>query len=257
MLGAVFLIVCYSLIQSSRSPVSKVTTFTIGACGAFMVVSSASRSALIGASTAFLLLFILGIVNARKHTLRILALVVVATAALVVVLTKPEFLPTTVTERYVTFAKVLDSGVNADDNAAARVDMWRDVWNLYTKQYPLGTGVAPTYATGIPIDSYYFTTLLQGTLFFTLSFVVFLFSAVLIGMRNYFGRSARDFEGAVLIGLAAFVAASSLTLSPLLEPWISVSVAAYIGLNLAKCKPPMMRVAFRALGTYKEAAVGL
>jgi len=235
MVGTVFFIVSYSLLHVSRPPVSKWTGSMLGIFGTFIIVTSASRSALVGAGVAFLLLSILGIARAGKHSLRALAVLMLMTAGTVVLVAEPELLPDAVTERYITFVRILDSGVTADNNAVARTDMWREVWGIYTQQYPLGTGVAPTYVTGIPIDSYYFTTLLQGTLFFTFTFALFIFSIFLLGMKNHAGIPSQQFQGSVLVGLAAFVAAGSLTLSPLLEPWISAALATYIGLNVAEC----------------------
>lgn len=233
MVGSVFFIVSYSLLHVSTPPVSRWTGSMLGICGIFIIVTSASRSALVGAGIAFLLQSVLGIARAGKHSLRALAVLILMTTATVVLVAEPELLPNAVTDRYITFVKILNSGVTADDNAVARTDMWREVWSIYTQQYPLGTGVAPTYVTGIPIDSYYFTTLLQGTLFFTFTFVLFIFSIFYLGVKNHSDIPPQRFQGGVLVGLAAFVAAGSLTLSPLLEPWISAALATYIGLNLA------------------------
>jgi len=105
--------------------------------------------------------------------------------------------------------------------------------------FPLGTWVPPSYATGSAVDSYYVATALQGTPAYTLVWLLFLGSVITLGLKVY-QRShvpLKAAAGLVLSGWAGVMAGAGFTLSSMLQTQLIVPFWALIGITLAMIMP--------------------
>lgn len=135
------------------------------------------------------------------------------------------------------FAKFLDiarEGVAVAPNALARVEMWKEAWKTTATYYPFGTGVPPSYALGMPIDSYYVVTLVQGSFLFTIAFIIALFTVVRAGYACWrLPQPTVRALGLAVFGYALVMATGSLFLSPPLQPFLIIPFWSLAGLAFA------------------------
>ena len=205
----------------------------------FGLASSSSRSAMVGLFVAFLVWAFLA---AADHRLAGRALVLAGVSTVIGVVafavSRP-ILPKILQQRFGNFFAVFTQGAGADANFLDRVERWRMLLYGCWFDFPLGTWVPPSYATGSAIDSYYVATALQGTPAFTLVWLLFLGSVITLGLKVY-RRSHVPLQaaaGLVLAGWAGAMAGAGFTLSPMLQPQLIVPFWALIGITLAMIMP--------------------
>lgn len=135
-----------------------------------------------------------------------------------------------------------------DSSAHIRVEEWQRLWQLYLSDYPFGTWVPTSYATGSGVDSFYLVTAIQGTPAFTLFWLVFLGAAINLGWKAWRRAESRQDAaiGLALVGFAGAMAGAGLTMSPMAEPQLIVPLWVLIGVSMAVTE-----------GSYKGRARGL
>lgn len=204
-------------------------------CAVFSLVFSASRSALLGLITMLIVLSFLSIFKHRLLLRFIILSTSVSVVGVLVIMFMWHFLPATLQGRFLRFFDVFALGASADVNALARVEEWRWLWNVYLRDFPFGTWVPASYATGSAVDSFYLMTAVQGTPVFTLVWLVFLVAAICLGWRAYScaRNSLEASSGLTVAAWAGIMAGGALTLSPMLEPQLIVPFWVFIGVTMA------------------------
>lgn len=202
----------------------------------FGLLFAASRSAYLGIMVAFFIWFLVMWLGTRRLAARGLILsfklFLVGVSSLIALW--PVF-PEVLRGRLTRFLDAFSVGTTADINLATRVEEWQRLWQLYVSDYPFGTWVPTSYATGSAVDSFYMVTVGQGTPIFTLLWLVFLGAAVNLGWRALRRAGSRQEAaiGFVLAGFAGTMAGSGLTLSPMLQPQLVAPLWTLIGLSMA------------------------
>jgi hypothetical protein len=201
-------------------------------CGVLGLFLSGSRSPLIGLGCAFLFLVIfIGIPFRRlNHSIKIILKAIMAAACMIAILWP--FLENEIQDRYIRFTMLPSQGAAADANFIVRAQGWRDVTSA-SSQYPFGTLVPPSYALSAPIDNYYLHTVMQGTIGYTIAWIVMLVVFILIGQRS-FQKSETTMTKSVSMLLILFVGimfGCSLSLSPMLQPPLSIMLYTLFGLS--------------------------
>jgi hypothetical protein len=201
----------------------------------FGLLFPASRSAYLGLMVAFFLWFLMGL-GARRLAARglILSVKLFLVGVLGLVALWPVF-PEVLRGRLTRFLDVFSGGAQMDVNAQARVEEWQWLWQLYVSDYPFGTWVPTSYATGSAVDSFYIVTGLQGTPVFTLFWLAFLGAVIHLGWSTWRRAGGRQEAaiGLALAGFAGMMAGGGLTLSPMLQPQLVVPLWVLIGVSLA------------------------
>jgi hypothetical protein len=130
---------------------------------------------------------------------------------------------------------MIPRGVEIDTSATLRVDEWQRIWQLYLSDYPFGTWVPTSYATNSPVDSFYFVTAIQGTLAFTLFWIIFLGAAINLGWKAWHrAASLQDAAiGLTLVGFTGVMMGAGLTLSPMAQVQLIVPFWVLIGISMA------------------------
>lgn len=199
------------------------------------IVLSGSRSAMVAA--AGVVMFWGGIAlagdQAAVRLLRMVpALVAVAIVAFFAVW---RVIPEALQNRYRRLLAVFVEGTGAEQNLTLRMDMWSDAWEAFLTTYPAGTWVAPSYALGIPIDSYFVFTAVQGTPMLTALWLVMMAALFLLGLSAYRRKrsAATATAGLILAGWTVTLLISSLTMSPLLQIQLSAPLWTMAGVVIA------------------------
>ncbi len=218
-----------------RVPLVSTRLSTIGFVAAcFGLISSASRSSLLGVMMMFAFLAVLALYNRQIAARGLLAVLAVFIALLLVLPLFGDVLSDQLTSRFVRFADVLSEGADADPTAYIRQEEWGKLLYLYINQYPFGTWVPASYVMNSPVDSYYMVTLLQGTPFFTLLWIIFMLGAVDLGRRVYHLDS--EGEGGVaglIVGQhVGIMAGAGVGMSPMLQPQFVVVFWCFVGVAM-------------------------
>jgi hypothetical protein len=202
----------------------------------FGLLFAGSRSAYVGIMVALLLWFLLSGLASRRLAARglILSIKVFLVGALSLVVLWPT-LPRTLGARLIRSVNMFSGGVQIDNSSQLRVEEWQRVWQLYLSDYPFGTWVPASYATGSAVDSYYLVTAIQGTPAFTLAWLVFLGAAINLGWSAWRRAASRQDAaiGLALVGFAGMMAGAGLTLPPMLEVQLIVPFWVLIGVSMA------------------------
>ncbi len=220
----------------ARADVARRVLWSVAfAAALFGLLFAASRSAYLGIMLAFFLWFLMGL-GSRRLAARglILSIKLILVGVLGLVALWPVF-PEVLRGRLMRFLDVFSGGAQMDVNAQARVEEWQRLWQLYVSDYPFGTWVPTSYATGSAVDSFYIVTGIQGTPVFTLFWLVFLGAAVNLGWSAWRRAESRQ-EAAIGLALAGFagtMAGGGLPLSPMLQPQLVVPLWVLIGVSLA------------------------
>ncbi len=230
----VFLLVL--AIYLARADVGRRVLLGMGLAAAlFGLLLTTSRSAYLGVIVAFFIWMVIGLGSKRlaaRGLVQSVKLFFAATLGLVVLW---PVLPEVLRGRLMRFLEVFTGGAQMDRNAQARVEEWQWLWELYVSDYPLGTWVPASYATGSGVDSFYILTVIQGTPIFTLCWLIFLGASVSLGWNAWRRAESRQ-NAAIGLALAGFVgvmAGGGLTLSAMLEPQLAVLLWVLIGASLA------------------------
>ena len=205
------------------------------AAALFGLLFTASRSAYLGVMVAFFIWLIIGL-GSRRLAPRglVLSVKLFFIGVLSLVALWPVF-PEVLKGRLMRFLDVFSGGAQMDINAQARVEEWQWLWQLYVSDYPFGTWVPTSYATGSGVDSFYIVTAIQGTPIFTLFWLVFLGASVSLGWGAWCRAESRQDAaiGLALTGFVGVMAGGGLTLSAMLEPQLAVLLWVLIGVSLA------------------------
>ncbi|HEY3379814.1 MAG TPA: O-antigen ligase family protein, partial [Armatimonadota bacterium] len=111
------------------------------ACALFALVFSASRSALLGLMVAAVIVGV-GALKVPKLARRGMQFIVpMVLLGGVLLIGSWSFLPANIQARFGNFSQVLNQGVQADQGASERVQMWRELWQRYLTECPWGTWV--------------------------------------------------------------------------------------------------------------------
>jgi len=190
--------------------------------GAFLMVGSGSRSAIVGAALGVCIMLVrllctpsIGIATAFRRLARIASLMLLLGALLtpIVALITPYAF-----ERLAWAFGVIIEGVSADENLEGRTEFWRNALNRYEFSYPAGTLVVPTYALGEDIDNYFVFLLVQGTPVFLGVFALLLVGYLTAGWHAVNSlEPCRQVIGFWAIGVLSVVLVASATLNPLLS----------------------------------------
>ncbi|NOZ51525.1 MAG: hypothetical protein GXP08_00050 [Gammaproteobacteria bacterium] len=231
----VFLLVL--AIYLARADVGRRALLGMGLAAAlFGLLLTASRSAYLGITVAFLIWMIIGLSSKRLAVRGLVQSVKLFFAAALGLVVLWPVLPEVLRGRLMRFLEVFTGGGAAmDRNAQARVEEWQWLWELYVSDYPLGTWVPASYATGSGVDSFYVLTVIQGTPIFTLCWLIFLGASVSLGWGAWRRAESRQ-NAAIGLALAGFVgvmAGGGLALSAMLEPQLAVLLWVLIGVSLA------------------------
>lgn len=143
-------------------------------------------------------------------------------------------LPEILKNRFFLLFQTVSEGVAVDPNAIGRVLMWKEAITEQLRNYPFGTLVPPSYALNSAIDSYYVTTLVQGTIIFTILFLLFMISVTNLGVTLI--KKAKlecKLIGSTLIGFVGVIAGASFTLSPILQPQVIALFWSVLGFGFA------------------------
>jgi hypothetical protein len=201
----------------------------------FGLAFSASRSALLGLAGAGVVWAFLALASSRLAARGPVCAGEIAVGGIPALAAWCSVLPEALRERFVRFVGVFSQGASADVNVSVRVEGWHWLWNIYRSDYPLGTWVPASYATGAAVDSFYLMTAVQGTPLFTLTWLLFLAATVALGWRAYrwAGVPLEAAGGLALAGWAGVMAAGGLALSPMLEPHLIVPFWTLVGISTA------------------------
>lgn len=204
-------------------------------CALVPIVLSGSRSAMVAATGV--VLFWGGIALAGDQAaVRLLRMVPALFAVAIVGLFAVwRVIPEALQNRYRRLLAVFIEGTGAEQNLTLRMDMWGEAWEAFLTQYPAGTWVAPSYALGMPIDSYFVFTAVQGTPMLTVLWLVMMASLFLLGLTTYRSRrsTATTTAGLILAGWTITLLVSSLTMSPLLQIQLSAPLWTMAGVVIA------------------------
>ncbi len=215
-------------------------TWLLGLSGLWAVLSSASRSAIVGLVSGALVLGAIVLMRAMlTHDERYLVRLAGFTGKVVIVLgivpaLADALLPSHLLERVVLLAGVVMEGAEIDPNAIGRFDLWESALQAYETEFVWGTWVPAGYALKSPVDSYYVSLLVQGTPLYLLVFLIALLGVLWRGWQmTLTSLPLTVAAGLALIAIEALIAASSLTLSPLLETQTLTSFWLLVGAGLA------------------------
>jgi hypothetical protein len=213
--------------------------------GLWAMLTSASRTAIVGLTAgAFLLwaaVLLKGVATRdRKDVAQAVGLLLKVVSVLIAGFTLTALLlPPHLFQRLAMLTEIITAGAEVDPNAVGRFDLWASALQAYEERYVAGTWVPAGYALASPIDSYYVTLLVQGTAIYLMAFLVWLFVLLMRGWQMTQATvPVVAAIGLATIGLNASVAATSLTLSPLLEPQVLTPFWLLTGFGLAfrKCE---------------------
>lgn len=192
------------------------------AYGAFALLFSGSRSALLGSAlglvlqVACLLLVQPAAMHAKLNRLMQLVgagLVAFAGAALVAATILPYLL-----WRLSDALAVLESGVATDWSFIGRAIFWENALRAYEERYPFGSWVAATYALQDDIDNYYVFLLVQGTPILLGVFMMVLLGYGWTAVRLVKARMPEEqFVGFAALGVLGVVVGMSVAVNPLLS----------------------------------------
>jgi hypothetical protein len=207
-----------------------------------LLVANMSGLLLSGSRTAILALLAgsvgIGLMSARRRVslgrlLRITGLLVALGIGLVMLLSE---IPggAAILARVDRLVNIVFQGPAAEVNLVARMAMWRTVWDSCIAQFPVGTGVAPSHALGLAVDSYFVFSMAQGTILFTIAFLVMLLTVGRSGSVCWrqVNPSSRAL-GLCIVGLSLATAAGSLGGSPMLSPYHVIPLWSLAGLSFA------------------------
>ncbi len=203
----------------------------------FTLIFASSRSALIGLIIGILLISFT-LFSRAKYLARgfKLAGLLIGISVIIGLFVWP-FLPDVMWHRILYIVQAFTVGLNVDPNFSARVDMWTNLIRIFWQYYPLGTWVPPNYATESPIDSYYVTTFLQGTIIYTFCFIMFLLSVFCQSCRLIWTTNREaSIIGLVLLGWTGIILGGSISLSPLMEPHLNALYWSLLGLGIFALK---------------------
>jgi len=133
--------------------------------------------------------------------------------------------------RFERILSIIEKGIMVESNALIRVEMWKEACNIYTTYYPFGTGVPPSYAFDMAIDSYYVVTFTQGGPLFTLAFLIMLATVAGAGYACWrLSQSTLQALGLTILGFTSSMAVGSLFLSPPLQSFLIIPFWSLAGL---------------------------
>lgn len=217
----------------ARLPVPRWLWAATVASSLFGIGVSGSRSAIIGLLVATACWVATAAVRRRVFGRGAsLALGVAGSLALAVTLIGP-LMPVSLSERFRRLRDVASEGVEADANASGRTEMWARAWDMSAVRYPAGTWVPASLAMDMPLDSYYVSSAIQGTPFFTFAFGIFVVGGLFTGLRlvRTLEEPQQAALGLMLIGWFGIVAGSSFTLSPMLQMQVVCPLWALVGMS--------------------------
>ena len=201
----------------------------------FGLLFAGSRSSYIGLISAFMIYIFLLAPKSKNYILRgTIFMLTILLSGLSTFLAFWPLFPEMLKGRLIRFFYLFLQGSQIDENAQARIEEWHRLWNYYISDSPYGTFVPPSYATDSPVDNFYIFTAIQGTPIFTAFWLLFLMGVLGLGWQAL--QKSREkllrCNGLILIELSGCLAGASLTMSPMLEPQIIVTVWILIGLAL-------------------------
>ena len=218
--AAVLLILIASLL--ARSPLGTGNAVLMVLSGLWVILTSASRSALVGVVLSWGVLSIVSVLQAmlqhNKNTLhyRISILtglfVVLGIATILLWMLTPE----PVRKRAEMLIGVALEGASEDPNAIGRLDAWAQALQNYDERFPLGTWVPASYALGTFVDNYYVCLIVQGTPLYMGLFICLLSAVVQQALRAGLANDPPVVGTALaLLGIVTLVGITSFFLSPL------------------------------------------
>jgi len=133
--------------------------------------------------------------------------------------------------RFEKILSIIEKGIIVESNALIRFEMWEEACNIYTTYYPFGTGVPPSYAFDMAIDSYYVVTFTQGGPLFTLAFLIALATVAGAGYACWrLSQPTLQALGLATLGFTLGMAVGSLFLSPPLQSFLIIPFWSLTGL---------------------------
>jgi hypothetical protein len=147
------------------------------------------------------------------------------------------FLPDFIANRFTRLMTMLEGGP-VEQNVIGRVDRWRYYLETVQPVHPFGTWVQPTFVGGMTPDSYLVTTLIQGTVVYSLLFVACVSAVLVLGLWAMDARfdPVTRASGLHLTALAAFIGIAALGGSVMFDPTVSVVVWTAVGTLLASIR---------------------
>jgi O-Antigen ligase len=182
--------------------ISKRLLIIIAVVSIFGLFLSGSRSGMLGVLFLLLLLVLLAGFSARVAAGGATGILLLGVVLLVSIPLLADYLPNMLVHRFGRLIEIFQKGAEVDPTANARVLEWGRLWEMYLKDYPMGTWVPPSYALGSPIDSYYVLTAIQGTPLFTLAWLLFMGGAAAQGLAVFGKTALGDLRG---VGLLLFL----------------------------------------------------
>ena len=218
--AAVLLILIASLL--ARSPLGTGSAVLMMLSGLWVIITSASRSALVGVVLGWGVLSIVSVLQAMlrynknifHHRISIVTglFVVLGIATILFWLLTPE----TTRKRAEMLIRVAIEGASEDPNAIGRLDAWAQALQNYDERFPLGTWVPTAYALGTFVDNYYVCLIVQGTPLYLGLFICLLGAVVKQALRAGLANDPPVVGTALaLLGMVALIGITSFTLMSL------------------------------------------
>ena len=196
------------------------------------ILMSGSRSGILAFFVGSLVIFFIALQRVSKFLslvkiVSILCFIAIISFVLLPVVPYGEIIFT----RFERILSIIEKGIIVESNALIRVEMWKEACNIYTTYYPFGTGVPPSYAFGMAIDSYYVVTLTQGGPLFTLAFLIMLATVAGAGYTCWrLSQPTLQALGLTTLGFTSSMAVGSLFCSPPLQSFLIISFWSLTGL---------------------------
>jgi len=229
LLGVIFDSLFLSSILSGYK-VNPLTLFFVGFSGAWLVVVSASRTALITLICLFVLVFIVGILKQYIFSIssKLVYLAVLLLFVLVGLSIVSHFMPH-LTQRILSALSL--SGVLSDINFVARVETWKETLS-YLETHPFGTLASPFYTIKVGVDNYWVYLLTQGSVLYMLAFILFLSSVLALGAKAIKNDvSISRFAGYFTMLVVFSACVESITMVAFLDPSVIFLMFALIGIT--------------------------
>jgi len=204
--------------------------FFVGFSGVWLVVVSASRTALITLICLFVLVFIVGILKQYSFSIssKLVYLAVLLLFVLVSLSIVSHFMPH-LTQRISSALSL--SGVLSDINFVARVETWKETLS-YLETHPFGTLASPFYTLQVSVDSYWVYLLTQGSLLYVLAFILFLLAVLASGAKVIKSDvSVSRFAGYFTMLIVFTACVESMTMVAFLDSSVIFLVFALIGIT--------------------------
>ena len=229
-LGALLVLTGTALLLSKTRVVSTWWSIIALVTGVFAVIMSGDRTVLVGliSGAGLLLLF------AMLRSIGLMRLIGLISFLPIVMLSVFILLPTYFLDRLASLGQILISGPLSDPNIAGRVSRWNYYLETVQPQYPFGTFVQPTFVGGFTPDSYYITTIVQGTPVFTFFLLLFFISILLFAWTLLFmgGSLPLRHMALLLSGLAGFLFVSALGGSVMLNVSVLTVTWTLVGISV-------------------------